>query len=173
VASGDEVSQGAIDDSASFVLHMKSATMGRDVHQANPQLNHYTKPQFLAATATVGDSCYSYADVPMVHGVPMGSAPNQPQLRLTQEHFKQREMYEQEMGSEMLDHNYIYSNTHYSMPLEQLGRSKTPTPPPMPPALPLRNGLCATTGRRSFQQKSAAQKQQQQQNNNTLRQFTH
>ncbi|XP_036671733.3 carboxypeptidase N subunit 2 [Drosophila suzukii] len=167
------VSQGAIDDSASFVLHMKSATMGRDVHQANPQLNHYTKPQFLAATATVGDSCYSYADVPMVHGVPMGSAPNQPQLRLTQEHFKQREMYEQEMGSEMLDHNYIYSNTHYSMPLEQLGRSKTPTPPPMPPALPLRNGLCATTGRRSFQQKSAAQKQQQQQNNNTLRQFTH
>jgi len=111
----------------------------------------------------------------MVHGVPMGSAPNQPQLRLTQEHFKQREMYEQEMGSEMLDHNYIYSNTHYSMPLEQLGRSKTPTPPPMPPALPLRNGLCATTGRRSFQQKSAAQKQQQQQqqNNNTLRQFTH
>ncbi|XP_016994846.2 leucine-rich repeat and immunoglobulin-like domain containing-NOGO receptor-interacting protein 4 [Drosophila takahashii] len=167
------VSQGAVDDSASFVLHMKSATMGRDVgHQANPQLNHYTKPQFLAATATVGDSCYSYADVPMVHGAPL----NQPQLRLTQEHFKQRELYDQEMmGGEILDHNYIYSNTHYSMPLEQLGRSKTPTPPPMPPALPLRNGLCATTGRRSFQQKTAAQKQQQQQqqNNNTLRQFTH
>lgn len=166
------VSQGAIDDSASFVLHMKSATMGRSEGHQQPnsqqQLNHYTKPQFLSATAAVGDSCYSYADVPMVHG-----GANQPTLRLTQEHFKQREMYEPEVGNgEILDANYIYSNTHYSVPLEQLGRSKTPTPPPLPPALPLRNGLCATTGRRSFQQKSS-QHHQQQQNNNTLRQFTH
>ncbi|KAH8378735.1 hypothetical protein KR009_001009 [Drosophila setifemur] len=165
------VAQGAVDDSASFVLHMKTATMGRDGHQANPQqqLNHYTKPQFLSATAAVGDSCYSYADVPIVHGA------NQQTLRLTQEHFKQRELYEAEMGGEILDAtNYIYGNTHYSVPLEQLGRSNTPTPPPLPPALPLRNGLCATTGRRSFQQKSSQhQQQQQQQNNNTLRQFTH
>ncbi|XP_020817386.1 insulin-like growth factor-binding protein complex acid labile subunit [Drosophila serrata] len=169
-------SQGAVDDSASFVLHMKAATMGRDPHQ---QLNHYTKPQFLSATAAVGDSCYSYADVPLSMPMVHGGASNQPQLRLTQEHFKQREMYDQEQlgggGSEILDPNYIYSNTHYSMPLEQMGRSKTPTPPPVPPALPLRNGLCATTGRRSFQHKVAAQQQQQQQqqNNNTLRQFTH
>ncbi|XP_001353591.4 leucine-rich repeat-containing protein 15 [Drosophila pseudoobscura] len=183
-------SQAAIDDSASFVLHMKSATLARDHLQQHPhphpqqhpqqhqhqsgvqsKLNHYTKPQFLSATAAVGDSCYSYADVPMVHAAPLGAAPQlQPQLRLTHEHFKHRvdgtgEHYDNEVNSEILDPNYIYSNAHYSMPLEQMGRSKTPTPPPMPPALPLRNGLCATTGRRSFQQKSA--------NNNTLRQFTH
>ncbi|XP_062132258.1 leucine-rich repeat neuronal protein 3 [Drosophila sulfurigaster albostrigata] len=174
---------GSIDDSANFVLHMKNATMGRDPlqqHQQQPQsqqqlpqqnqqkLNHYTKPQFLSATATVADSsCYSYADVPMVH------APQQ--LRITHEHFKPREQREQRdfdndaTSSEMMDPNYIYSNAHYSLPLEQLGRSKTPTPPPLPPALPLRNGLCATTGRRSFQQKATH-------NNNatsTMRQFTH
>ncbi|KAH8372180.1 hypothetical protein KR093_010472 [Drosophila rubida] len=161
---------GSVDDSASFVLHMKSATMGRDPLQQQQQqqlqqqqqqqlpqkLNHYTKPQFLsaAATATVADSsCYSYADVPLVH------APHQP-LRVTHEHYEPR--------AEMLDPNYIYSNAHYSLPLEQLGRSKTPTPPPLPPALPLRNGLCATTGRRSFQQQKAVPA-----SSATLRQFTH
>ncbi|XP_030570398.1 leucine-rich repeats and immunoglobulin-like domains protein 1 [Drosophila novamexicana] len=177
---------GSVDDSASFVLHMKTATMGREQQQAQLQqqhqlqqqqlqqqhphqskLNHYTKPQFLAATATVADSCYSYADVPMVH------APQQ--LRVTHEHFKQREQREPRdfeadaINGEMMDPNYIYSNAHYSLPLEQMGRNKTPTPPPVPPALPLRNGLCATTGRRSFQQKTPAH------NNNmsTMRQFTH
>lgn len=177
---------GTIDDSANFVLHMKTATMGREQvaqlqqqqqqqretshqPQSASKLNHYTKPQFLAAaTATVGDSCYSYADVPMVHAAPQ-------QLRITHEHYKQRDVprdFENEANSEIMDPNYIYSNAHYSMPLEQLGRSKTPTPPPLPPALPLRNGLCATTGRRSFQQ------QQQQHKatapgSNTMRQFSH
>ncbi|EDV97932.1 carboxypeptidase N subunit 2 [Drosophila grimshawi] len=172
---------GSIDDSANFVLHMKTATMNRDHQQQQQQqqlqqqqqqlphqqqhpqqskLNHYTKPQFLAATATVADSCYSYADVPLVH------APQQ--LRITHEHFKQRERdfdNENPLG-EMMDPNYIYSNAHYSLPLEQMGRSKTPTPPPLPPALPLRNGLCATTGRRSLQHRPTPA-------TNTLRQFTH
>lgn len=167
---------GSIDDSANFVLHMKTATMGREqiaqqqqqmqqqqqaaVAQQSMQqskLNHYTKPQFLgAATAAVGDSCYSYADVPMVHAAPQ-------QLRITHEHFKQQQQHleprdfdHDAANSEIMDPNYIYSNAHYSVPLEQLGRSKTPTPPPLPPALPLRNGLCATTGRRSFQHKASS-----------------
>ncbi|ALC44390.1 trn [Drosophila busckii] len=164
---------GSVDDSASFVLHMKHATLAREQQlqqqqQPPSKLNHYTKPQFLNATAAVADSCYSYADVPMVHA----TQPQQQQLRLTHEHYKpqpQRNFERDDANSEILDANYIYSNAHYSLPLEQLGRSKTPTPPPLPPALPLRNGLCATTGRRSFQQKQCNSALQ----HNTLRQFQH
>lgn len=164
-----------IEDSASFIMHMPQ------------KLNHYTKPQFLAgASNTVADSCYSYADVPLVHSANGGlnnAAERHNQLRLSQHHFNSLQQpmqplhygtsldYQNENNSESLDANYIYGNTHYSLPLEQLSskplRTKTPTPPPVPPALPMRNGFnAATTGRRSFNH-GQAQAQAQQPGNST------
>lgn len=158
------------DDNSSFVMHIKTGV----APQPQQKLNHYTKPQFLASTAAVGDSCYSYADVPLVHSSVAATNDQHHrhhQMRLSQDHFSlQPHHYGGNNGSDMLDPNYIYSNTHYSMPLEQTGRTKTPTPPPLPPALPLRNGLqgVATTGRHSFK---ANQKMNSQQSSNTLRNF--
>ncbi|XP_037939994.1 insulin-like growth factor-binding protein complex acid labile subunit [Teleopsis dalmanni] len=162
-------STASIDDSASFVMHMKTGS-----NLTVQKLNHYTKPQFMSSTAAVGDSCYSYADVPLVHSV-AGNEQRQTQLRLTQDHFNQQlrydstQDYNKEINNDVLDSNYIYGNTHYSMPLEQAMRSKTPTPPPLPPALPLRNGLHNTTGRHSFQ--AVQNKNNNNKNHNTMRNF--
>ncbi|XP_046808093.1 leucine-rich repeat neuronal protein 3 [Lucilia cuprina] len=159
-----------IEDSASFVMHMKTAS-------APPQkLNHYTKPHFLQQTAAVGDSCYSYADLPIVHD--SGNQEHvQQNLTYQQQqplHYGTSHDYSNSVASSELDPNYIYSNTHYSMPVEQQQtssmRTKTPTPPPVPPALPLRNPpqmlTVSTTGRRSFNHGSSkhtnSQQQQQQ-----------
>ncbi|XP_067647517.1 leucine-rich repeat and immunoglobulin-like domain containing-NOGO receptor-interacting protein 4 [Eurosta solidaginis] len=189
-----------IEDCAPYTLRMKPCN-GSIVTEQQPSVNHYTKPQFThsAVTLDVGESCYSYADVPMMHspGVTACEA-RQHQLRLTQEHFKQQQQQLQQQQkqlkqqqqqplhygtsarsdcdatSDVMDANYIYNNAHYSLPLEQGRTAKTPTPPPLPPALPLRNGV-ATTGRRSFmsngslQSQKQQQQQQQQHNNNTIR----
>ncbi|CAD7006044.1 unnamed protein product [Ceratitis capitata] len=190
-----------IDDCTPYSLRIKPCN-GSAMMEAQQSVNHYTKPQFAHAAVTldVGESCYSYADVPMMHSPGVNTCEaRQHQLRLTQEHFsqqqqkqlqqqlqQQQQQQQQQLplhygtssrsdcdaSSEVMDANYIYSNTHYSLPLEQGRCAKTPTPPPLPPALPLRNGV-ATTGRRSFMGAANAQKQQQQQQhqqgNNTMR----
>ncbi|XP_039965277.1 leucine-rich repeat neuronal protein 3 [Bactrocera tryoni] len=184
----------SIDDCASYSLRLKPCN--GNVVEPQPSVNHYTKPQFAhsAVTLDVGESCYSYADVPMMHSPAVNTCEaRQHQLRLTQEHFNQQQQQQKQQqqqqqpslhygtssrsdcdaSSEVMDANYIYSNTHYSMPLEQGRCTKTPTPPPIPPALPLRNGI-ATTGRRSFmgantQKQQQQQQQQQQPCNNTMR----
>ncbi|XP_053953932.1 leucine-rich repeats and immunoglobulin-like domains protein 1 [Anastrepha ludens] len=182
-----------IDDCVPYSLRIKPSNGSATEPQQS--VNHYTKPQFAhsAVTLDVGEPCYSYADVPMMHSPGVNACEaRQHQLRLTQEHFNQQQQQqlkqqqqslhygtsarsECDASSDVMDANYIYSNTHYSMPLEQARNAKTPTPPPLPPALPLRNGL-ATSGRRSFmggnahkQQLQQSQPQQQQQNSNTMR----
>uniref|UniRef100_A0A1B0AIA0 LRRCT domain-containing protein n=1 Tax=Glossina pallidipes TaxID=7398 RepID=A0A1B0AIA0_GLOPL len=53
-----------------------------------------------------------------------------------------------------LDANYLHHNdSHYSLPVDHnlsncyTSPPSTPTPTPPPPALPMRNGICSTTGR--------------------------
>ncbi|XP_061401972.1 leucine-rich repeat neuronal protein 3 [Musca vetustissima] len=140
------------EDNDSFVVHIKNSSNNAAAIQ---KLNHYTKPHLFQQTAAVGDSCYSYADLPIIH-----SSSNQEQnINYHQQpmHYGTSQDYSNSTASTVeMDPNYIYSNTHYSMPLEQGNsqRVKTPTPPPVPPALPLRNPpqmlSVSTTGRRSF-----------------------
>uniref|UniRef100_A0A1I8P0K1 LRRCT domain-containing protein n=1 Tax=Stomoxys calcitrans TaxID=35570 RepID=A0A1I8P0K1_STOCA len=140
------------DDSDSFVVHIKNNV---DNLAAVQKLNHYTKPHLFQQTAAVGDSCYSYADLPIIHS----NSIQENNINYHQQplHYGTSQDYSNSTAStEIIDPNYIYSNTHYSIPLEQSNgqRIKTPTPPPVPPALPLRNPPqmlnVNTTGRRSF-----------------------
>ncbi|KAI9586736.1 leucine-rich repeat neuronal protein 1 [Glossina fuscipes] len=175
-----------VDDSTSFVMHMKNS-------MNNSILNHYTKPHFLQQTAVVGDSCYSYADLPIVHNEiqeqkthPHHQQQNSNYHHASTLHYGTSHDYNNTLGGlegDDIDANYIYSNTHYSLPLEQShGCSKTPTPPPIPPALPLRNPPQSlqsnTTGRCSFTQSnqhkygnSARSVLQNQQESQTMRNY--
>uniref|UniRef100_A0A1A9WGQ7 LRRCT domain-containing protein n=1 Tax=Glossina brevipalpis TaxID=37001 RepID=A0A1A9WGQ7_9MUSC len=147
-----------VDDSPPFVMHMKNS-------MNNSILNHYTKPHFLQQTAVVGDSCYSYADLPIVHSDIQEQKTNSHHQQQNSNyhhtstlHYDTSHDYNNTLGrleADDIDPNYIYSNTHYSLPLEQSrSRSKISTPSPIPPELPLRNppqSLQAnTTERRSF-----------------------
>lgn len=78
-------------------------------------------------------------------------------IRLTQDHFNHNKY--PKLYSQTLDGDYLHNNSHYSLPIDHsiqnvddpnASPSQSPTPPtPPPPALPLRNGSCNTTGRRS------------------------
>lgn len=82
-------------------------------------------------------------------------------VRLTQDHFNHNNstaLKYPKIYSQTLDGDYLHNNSHYSLPLDHsipsddqnASPSRSPTPPtPPPPALPLRNGSCNTTGRRS------------------------
>uniref|UniRef100_A0A1I8PTB8 Uncharacterized protein n=1 Tax=Stomoxys calcitrans TaxID=35570 RepID=A0A1I8PTB8_STOCA len=76
-------------------------------------------------------------------------------IRLTQDHFNHNNSlkYPQQYA-QTLDGDYLHTNSHYSLPVDHNNDasppSESPIPPtPPPPALPLRNGSCNTTGRRS------------------------
>lgn len=95
-------------------------------------------------------------------------------IRLTQDHFNHNNAkYAKVYGhgaanSDSADSDYLYNNSHYSLPLDhnnlstkprsqpdidnedEASPARSPPPPtPPPPALPLRNGICNTTGRSS------------------------
>uniref|UniRef100_T1P8H4 Mitochondrial fission regulator n=1 Tax=Musca domestica TaxID=7370 RepID=T1P8H4_MUSDO len=98
-------------------------------------------------------------------------------IRLTQDHFNHNNSlkYPQQYshnGSNALDDedgDYLHNNSHYSLPVDHNNdaspTSESPIPPtPPPPALPLRNGSCNTTGRRSTFSSLNGNSQQQQHN---------
>uniref|UniRef100_A0A1A9WN42 Uncharacterized protein n=1 Tax=Glossina brevipalpis TaxID=37001 RepID=A0A1A9WN42_9MUSC len=93
-------------------------------------------------------------------------------VRLTQDHFNHNNMtlhYKHNNNklsggsgalsinhAHTLDASYLHHNdSHYSLPVDHslsncyTSPPSTPTPTPSPPALPLRNGSCSTTGRHS------------------------
>ncbi|XP_073838085.1 uncharacterized protein [Musca autumnalis] len=141
-----------IDNADSYVVDIKNNSNNAE---AVKKLNHYTKPNLFQQTAAVDDSCYSYAEFPNIH-----SSSNQGQkINYHQQpmHYGTSQDYSNSTASTVeMDPNYIYSNTHYSMPLEKDNsqRVQTTTPPPVPPALPLRNPpqmlSVSTTGRHTF-----------------------
>lgn len=96
-------------------------------------------------------------------------------IRLTQDHFNHNQtpvtaalqLKYPQLYPQSLDGDYLHNNSHYALPVDHSlperddddhhhddhnasPTSSSPTPPtPPPPALPLRNGSCNTTGRRS------------------------
>lgn len=77
-------------------------------------------------------------------------------IRLSQDHFNHNNSlkYPQQYSQNLDAGDYLHNNSHYSLPVDHNNDasppSESPIPPtPPPPALPLRNGSCNTTGRRS------------------------
>lgn len=116
----------------------------------------------------------------VTYATPKYNTTDRHMVRLTQDHFNHNNSlkYPGQYSQTLDGGDYLHNNSHYSLPVDHNNqhdaspRSQSPIPPtPPPPALPLRNGSCNTTGRRATfsalngNQQQPQQKQQQPQHN--------